>query len=178
MSFQYVHNIIHDTYFFTATCCSWKNLLQEKQAKEIIIDILNKYNRDYNIHFYGFVIMPNHLHLVLSGTEERLIYFKRSFTRISAHNLLKYIKGNSKLLLTLPTATQNDRKYQNWERRPHWKPIYNEKSMSNILNYIHDNPLQSQWKIAEKPHEYEYSSSNSYMAGQSRFGFLSLWNRD
>ena len=50
--------------FFTATCLQWQNLLEENERKQIIMDSLRFMVNDKRIWLYGFVIMPNHIHLM------------------------------------------------------------------------------------------------------------------
>ena len=50
--------------FFTATCLNWQNLLQSDERKQMIMDSLKFLVEDKRIWLYGFVIMPNHIHLM------------------------------------------------------------------------------------------------------------------
>jgi hypothetical protein len=40
------------------------------------------------------------------------------------------------------------------------------------LNYIHNNPLQDKWKLAEAPEKYVYSSALFYATGRDSFGVM------
>ena len=171
-----MYGIIYNTFLFTATCYCWRDLLRDDNIKKILINVLNEYNNMYNVNFYGFVFMPNHIHLILSGSEDDLSYFKRSFTRISAHYILQYLSENDVSKLSKLEPTQKDRKHQIWERRPNWRGIHNENAMTQVLHYIHYNPLQSNWKITDAPDNYKFSSALSYTFRQPQFEFLTLWN--
>lgn len=59
MSFLYPENWPQ---FFTATIHGWKNLLQEDQYKNIIIDSLIFLKEKNRIKLNGYVIMSNHVH--------------------------------------------------------------------------------------------------------------------
>jgi len=50
--------------FFTATVLEWKKLLSPDKYKDIIMDSLRFLVANKRIKLYGFVIMPNHLHLI------------------------------------------------------------------------------------------------------------------
>jgi REP element-mobilizing transposase RayT len=50
--------------FFTATCLKWQNLLNDIKHKEIILDSLAFLVHEQRIWLYGYVIMPNHLHII------------------------------------------------------------------------------------------------------------------
>ncbi|RYZ60363.1 MAG: hypothetical protein EOO14_07380, partial [Chitinophagaceae bacterium] len=51
-------------HFFTATCLEWKKLLAPDKYKNILIDSLRFLVKDERVMVYGFVIMPNHIHVV------------------------------------------------------------------------------------------------------------------
>ena len=50
--------------FFTATIVCWKNLLKPDKYKDIIIKSLKFMIDNNRIKLFGFVIMPNHIHLI------------------------------------------------------------------------------------------------------------------
>jgi putative transposase len=51
-------------HFFTATNMEWKNLLQPDKFKDIIIASMNHLVKQQRVIIYGFVIMPNHVHII------------------------------------------------------------------------------------------------------------------
>ncbi len=54
----------HYIQFFTATNLWWKKLLEPDKYKQVIIDSLKFLVENERVKVYGFVIMPNHIHLV------------------------------------------------------------------------------------------------------------------
>ncbi len=50
--------------FFTATVLEWKHLLTDDKMKQIIISSLQFLANDRRVKVCGFVIMPNHIHLI------------------------------------------------------------------------------------------------------------------
>ena len=50
--------------FFTAIILEWKHLLKPDKYKDIIIDSLRFLAKNKRVVVYGFVIMPNHIHLI------------------------------------------------------------------------------------------------------------------
>jgi len=76
-----------DTYFFTATINSWRRLLEKDSRKEIIIESLKYCCKQKRILLHAFVIMPNHIHLLLTLQGDET---KTSFQR----DLLKFTSGS------------------------------------------------------------------------------------
>lgn len=54
-----------DCFFVTTTCYKWYHLLSDDACKGIVLDSINFLNQKYDSSLLAFVIMPNHLHLIL-----------------------------------------------------------------------------------------------------------------
>ena len=50
--------------FFTATNLEWKMLLKSNKYKDIIVESMRFIVNDNRVMIYGFVIMPNHIHII------------------------------------------------------------------------------------------------------------------
>jgi REP element-mobilizing transposase RayT len=92
-------------YFYTSTINNWQNLLETDYYKKIIIDALEFNVNSKRIKLFGFVIMPNHLHLIFELLVEDPIYFQRNFNKYTSQQIIGYMiaKGKEKTcLITLP----------------------------------------------------------------------------
>ena len=58
-----------NVYFWTDTIKDWKRLLKPDKYKEVIISSWQELTDRKMIRVYGFVIMPNHLHIVWEMNE-------------------------------------------------------------------------------------------------------------
>lgn len=166
-------NFDYHPQFFTATILNWQNVLAEDSFKDIIIDSLSFLKNEGSIVIYAFVIMPNHLHLIWQiqdGYKREKIQMrflkytgqKMKFRLIDTHDIrLEQFKTNA-----------SDRDYQFWERNSLSVDLWTPVIFDQKLNYIHDNPLQNKWQLAELPEQYKYSSANFYETGIDEFGLL------
>jgi hypothetical protein len=59
----------HYPQFFTATILEWKHLLKPDKYKDIITESLSFRVKEKQIFVYGFVIMPNHIHIICQVRE-------------------------------------------------------------------------------------------------------------
>src|ERR1700757_4063648 len=57
-------NFENHAQFFTATILEWKHLLRRDEFKDIVIQSLKFLVNEKSVVIYGFVIMPNHIHLI------------------------------------------------------------------------------------------------------------------
>jgi putative transposase len=71
-----------------------------------------------------------------------------------------------------------DRQYQFWQRNSLSIDLWTPNIFMQKLNYIHNNPLQDKWQLAELPENYIYSSARFYETGEDIFGLLTHYNGD
>jgi len=163
-------------YFTTATIHKWLNLFEKDKYKDVLISSLRHLIQKERLYVYAFVVMPNHLHIIWSEnirkTKETV---KASFFKFTSKQFLKELKQTNPVLLKKFYVDKNDRKYQFWQRGSLDIEIYSEKIFEQKLNYIHNNPLQPKWNLAEKPVDYKYSSAKFYEEGIDEFGILTSY---
>ena len=74
--------------FFTATILEWKQLLVLDSMKQIIISSLQYLVNEGRVKIYGFVLMPNDIHLIWQiqdGHEKAKV--QQSFLKYSAQQM-------------------------------------------------------------------------------------------
>ena len=102
-------------YFFTASILNWKPILLDSRLKSIIIDSLNFLFLEKAIKIYGFVIMPNHIHLILMPLDNpKFKNVQLSFMRFTSQKIKFYIQDNSPEKLKDFLVNKKDRKFQIW----------------------------------------------------------------
>jgi putative transposase len=165
------HTSIGEIYFWTATIHKWLHLLSSDSNKQLIIDYLKKLSDEGLISVYAFVIMPNHIHLIwqqnkLNGKETP----KGSLLKYTGHEFLKILKAESKSYLYEVNAA--NKKHEIWQRDSLGIEIYSVKVAKQKLEYIHNNPVNGKWQLANDFLSYHYSSARFYETGIDEFGFL------
>jgi putative transposase len=164
---------LNNTYFFTCTIIDWRPLLEEEIYKRIILDSLRYLCDKGCIKIYSFVIMPNHVHLIwkllkLNGKELP----SSSFLKFTSHKLLELVKIRNKEKLSWLTSQLSDSKYQIWIPKSREFNLYSSKLFEQKMDYIHNNPVQGKWLLADCPVDYYYSSAKFYEDGVDDFGFV------
>ncbi len=103
--------------FFTATNLSWNKLLQRDKYKDVIIDSIEFLVNDNRVTVYGFVIMPNHIHLIWQlqpGIKRDRV--QRDFLKHTAQCIKDDMMKHHKTELEFYLVNAKDRAYQFWER--------------------------------------------------------------
>ena len=160
--------------FFTATILEWKQLLKKDRYKDIIVSSLQFLVQNKRVAVYGFVIMPNHIHIIWQIAQgHKREHVQRDFLKFTAQQIKMDLQKRDKALLESFKVNAKDRMYQIWERNPLSIDIYSEKVMLQKLQYIHQNPLQERWRLSNEAEGYRYSSAQFYSKGNSEWKFLS-----
>lgn len=165
------YNTTNRIYFFTATIHKWFALLEQDGNRELIIKYLKKLSDDGLLTVYGFVLMPNHVHIIwkqnkLNGKETP----QGSFLKYTAHKFLNKLTSTGRSVLYEVNAA--NKKHEIWQRDSLSIEIYSRTVAAQKLNYIHFNPVSGKWQLAKDDLDYYYSSARFYETGIDEFGFL------
>ena len=159
--------------FFTATILEWKHLLKQDKYKGIILESLTFLVREKRVKLFGFVIMPNHIHLIwfiLPPHKQEEV--QRDFLKYTGQQIKFDLKANHPQVLEKFYVGLKDRSYQFWERNALSVDLYSRQVIEQKLEYIHLNPLGARWDLVTKPEYYKWSSANYYEAGKDELGIL------
>lgn len=168
----------HQAYFYTDTIFEFNNLLADDNLKIIIINSLKYLVENNLVEIFGYVIMPNHIHLIWNILDnERKESVAGSFSKFTAHQFKKYLQAKDLTLLHQYSSNKTDRKFQFWKRDPLAIPLSNENILIEKLNYIHNNPIKEKWSLANLPEDYRFSSASFYKTGFDEFNFLTHFRR-
>jgi putative transposase len=163
-------------YFYTATITKWQNLLKPDKYKDVIISSLDYLVAKGKIKVFGFVIMPNHIHLIWMMLEKNGKEMPHaSFMKYTGHLFLEDLTKNHPQVLPYFEVDSSTRKHHFWQRNSLPIALYSPEVWKQKLDYIHNNPIAEKWKLADLPENYKYSSAKFYLDGIDEFGFLTHW---
>ena len=132
-------------HFVTCTILHWIPIFTNQESVSIVINSLKYLQKSDNLKIYAYVILENHLHLVVQSNDlaKTMAKFKR-YTAIEIIKLLKR-KNISTILEQLAfykKAHKKDREYQLWQEGIQPKQIISHKMMKEKIEYIHNNPVK------------------------------------
>ena len=164
---------LNEVYFWTITINKWQHLLKQDENKMIIINSLQWLVQKELVKIYGYVIMPNHIHLMweqlaMNGKE----FPKNSFEKFTAKTLVSNMKAGHDINLKNYSVTATDRQYNIWLRDPLAIKVFSRDMASQKLDYMHLNPMQSHWLLCNNPVDYRFSSAIFYEQNVDEFGLL------
>lgn len=157
---------IHDqqgVYFVTCTVMQWADVFSRKEYADIVIDSLRYCQANKGLQILGWVIMTNHLHMIVACKEGfALSDALRDFKKYTATQIVSAIEDNKQesrrnwLLWLL----KRDNSISFWQPDNHAKEINSSKFFKQKLDYIHSNPVRA--KIVDREEAYIYSSARDY----------------
>lgn len=119
--------------------------------------------------------MPNHIHLLVytQNSERAINNIIGTGKRFMAYEIVKRLeiyKRTDLLLIMASAVTKSERKrnkkHEVFQDSLDCKEVITEKFIRQKLNYIHKNPVNGKWKLADHYLDYEYSSARFYDLGE------------
>ncbi|WP_396173045.1 REP-associated tyrosine transposase [Flavobacterium sp.] len=156
-------------HFITATVVDWIDVFTRKVYRDEVIKCFDYCIKNKGMIIYGYVIMSNHIHMVVQSKDGKLSDLLRDFKKFTATAILNKIQTEPEsrrewMLERFKLATQShsrNKNYQFWRYGNHPEEIYTNKFMWSKLDYIHLNPVRS--GLVEKASHYIYSSASNYV---------------
>jgi putative transposase len=139
---------LNKIYFWTITINNWQHLLKPDENKMIVINSLQWLVNKALIKVYGYVIMPNHIHLLWEQLSMNSKEFpKNSFEKFTAKSLVDKIKIAGDTSLKNYIVSASDRHHNIWQRDPLAIYVFNLEMALQKLKYMYLNPMQQHWQL-------------------------------
>ena len=143
--------------------------LSEKYSL-IVIDNLKFYREKFGFLLYGFVIMPEHYHIVIDTMEKySIMKIKEDMNKYISRVIIKDIKTRhpktlEKLQIETPVRKgHRPHRYRLFQKGRYDFEIVTPSKLLEKLEYMHNNPLRA--GLVEKPEDYLFSSARNYVWG-------------
>jgi len=157
-------------HFVTARAVKQFHLFQSDVAKRLIVDSLDCMRLRSRFKLFSFVIMPNHLHVIVQcSAEDPVAACVRDLKRHTTDRLVRqfHIAGNQEDLDLLSSASRHlDQGQEIWSDDHQVQDIFSPAFLREKMTYIHNNPCQPRWHLAERPEDYAWSSARFYLLGK------------
>lgn len=134
-----------DLHFITFSCYRRQPLLESARAKRLFEMALEQARRQYRLWITGYVIMPEHVHLLISEPERATL--ARALQAVK-QSVARRLIGNREHF---------------WEARYYDFNVYTAMKRIEKLRYMHRNPVKR--GLVEKPEDWQWSSFLQYATG-------------
>ena len=163
------HAITPETniYFITTSTYFWVPILINEPLFQIILDSLKYCQNHKGLRIHGYVIMPNHVHVIISHDAfDEIPNVIRDFKRHTSKEIKDFLshRGRFSRLFWVKVLHDEDRgSARIWQRGYHPVAIKSEAFFNQKLDYIHANPVRK--GFVERPECWKYSSARNYLLG-------------
>ena len=140
------------SHFLTFSCYLRRPFLAKMQMEETFLRALEMVRRRFKMRVYGYVVMPEHVHLLVSEPRDGLL-----------PKAMQILKSRVSIL-----ARREGQRKVNEE--PFWQARYFDHNVRNYagfvtqLRYIHRNPVKR--GLCASPEEYPWSSFRAWATGE------------
>jgi putative transposase len=161
-----------EIYFLTLTVVQWIDLFSRKRNQDIIIESLAYCIETKGLCIYSWVIMSNHIHLIVRSENKNLSGTIRDMKKHTSKKLYESIQQFTEsrqgwmLWLFKNSARQSNehKNFQIWQSGNHAELLESKNFYEQKLNYIHQNPVRA--GIVNESQEYRLSSAIDYCGGR------------
>ncbi|GAB4412065.1 MAG: transposase [Bacteroidia bacterium] len=168
-------------HFLTSTVVDWIDLFTRFSYAEIVIESLAYCQANKGLRVHGYVIMPSHIHMIVSHISDGLSSTIRDFKQFTSRAIVQAIREEPEsrrdwLLKHFSEAAASNPKVRHaqlWQEGNHAKVCTDYPFTLQKLTYIHENPVKA--RIVCEAHHYVWSSAQDYVGIPGPLPVSLLW---
>lgn len=167
------------THFLTFTIVGWIDVFTRDIYKDIFVDSLQYCIENKGLVLHAWVIMTNHVHLIVSCKGNKISDFVRDIKKFTCSMIINSIHNNRREsrkewminMFDYAGKVNNDNLYfQFWKQYYHPIELSSPRRCQIALDYLHNNPVKA--GFVWEPWHYKYSSGIDYYTNER--GLLKL----
>jgi putative transposase len=161
-----------ECHFITFSCFRRQPLLKYPKRRDLFLRVLEETRKQFQFVVIGYVVMPEHVHLLLSEPERgslalALQILKQTSSR-KLRNTRKKTSAAQQSLFDLNLPGDHF-----WQKRYYDFNVRTEKKRVQKLRYIHNNPVERGFVLT--PEDWRWSSYRDYAFGEHGMVRLNEW---
>jgi putative transposase len=145
----------HDLHFITFSCYGRQPLLALAQRRDLFLEVLERVRRRYSWVVMGYVVMPEHVHLLVSEPLQRPLSIAIQALKLGFAR--RVIGGRRR---QHPSELIECGPHRIWKARYYDFNVCTTDKRVEKLRYIHRNPVKR--GLVEAPQQWRWSSFRTY----------------
>jgi len=151
-------------HFITTSCYQRRPLLGTPRNRDLFLEVMEQVRRRYRFVVVGYVVMPEHVHLLFSEPERGdpsvvMKVLKQSFARRLLGKQRTVADPRQSSLWTTALTEGHV-----WQHRFYDFVVFTEKKRVEKLRYMHRNPVVR--GLVLEPEQWNWSSFRHYATGE------------
>lgn len=159
-------------HFCTATVFGYKPVLLDDVARRLLITSWKEHKKRWNVTIYAFVMMPEHIHIVVKGSADGVRKFMQYSLAQASKDIRSMLERKAEQcdlqaidhLHHMKECANGTSSGKLWKERFRAVALDREDAILVKLEYIHNNPVKR--GLAEKPEQWVWSSYSNYISGK------------
>lgn len=169
MSHRRNDNSPGDAHELTFSCYRGLELLRAERTCRWFLDGLRLARKEHHFAVWAYVLMPNHVHVVIWPKNKRydIAGMRQAIKSPCARSAIRYLEKNHPDWLVNLTRSRGKR-----VERLFWQSgggydrnVQSGKTLLAMIEYIHMNPVRK--GLVERPADWPWSSAAAYEGGES-----------
>ena len=167
----------NDLHFLTFSCHQRRPFFTNEAHRDLFLKILDRVRRRYRLVVLGYVVMPEHVHLLVSEPQRETLSTVIQALKVGFVRSLRCAGGRS-VVASAPRSRKSGETWgtpvhhpsgptvpnQFWQARFHDFNVWTEKKRIEKLRYIHRNPVAR--GLVGSPEQWRWSSFRWYLCGE------------
>ncbi len=159
-----------DAHFLTFSCFQRRPFLSKDRTRAWFVDALERSRRTHGFHLWAWVVMPEHVHLLLwPGPEPaRIAHIMYTLKKSVSNRAISFVRAQSPAFLAQLADTDEHGAvtHRFWQRGGGYdRSAYSAREIWEKIDYIHANPVRR--GLCVHPTDWQWSSARAF-ADRSR----------
>ena len=160
-------------HFVTFSVVGWIDVFSREQYKEIMVESLQYCMEHKGLTLHAWVIMTNHVHLIISSKSAKLEELVRDIKKFTSKQIIKAVSENPEesrkewmlnIFRFTGSGNKNNKEFQFWKQDYHPVELTTNDMLEQRLMYLHENPVRS--GLVWEAWHYKYSSAIDYYTNE------------
>ena len=151
---QNLPGVLH---FVTGNILNRTPVFNQEACCEAFLKICSTLKEQWPCKLLAYVLMPDHIHLLLNPQDGRIKEFTGTLKSLSAKCIIETVQGDS---FTRSTPDMDGSRHQVWQESFKDFPLWSSWMIWQKINYIHANPVRA--GLVESAKDFRWSSFRSF----------------
>ena len=156
-------------HFVTFSVVGWIDVFSRECYKEIFVKSLSYCQENKGLVLHAWVIMTNHVHLILSSNTNKIEHIVRHIKKFTSKQIIKAIQehpaeSRREWMLNVFSfagkGNNNNKDFQFWKQDYHPIELSSNEKLIQRSDYLHENPVKA--GLVWEAWHYKYSSAIDY----------------
>jgi putative transposase len=170
----------NDLHFLTFSCYRRRPLFRNNAHCDLFLKILDRVRRRYRFVVLGYVVMPEHIQLLVSEPQRETLSTAIQALKLGVVRSMRYASGSA--VVTTPRSRKTGETWGTpfpgipvhgtpvhpdrfWQARFYDFNVWTERKRIEKLRYIHRNPVER--GLVSSPEQWRWSSFRWYLCGET-----------